>query len=187
MQKVMQMPKNRYAIRCMAGDSVAMIGLETASEQAIQVKGVGKVLSLSVGEHLHSLDAAGVHELEGSPAAVGKGIHEIFMGWAQHVVAGFEILSVGELGMLRLLRVEWIVKAVDGEDELVEVERLVGTITDAQPQWAGNTVAVDGEGKIDLITGPVGCDIFGSAFAIHDGEIGPQQVNGYGDGLVLPR
>ncbi len=51
MQKVMQMPENSHAIRCIASKLYRVKGeyLEFAAQQAIQVKRVGKVGALAVG------------------------------------------------------------------------------------------------------------------------------------------
>ena len=115
-----------------------------------------KVLPLAVGEHFDVVDAADAHQLECHPVAVGQSIDQVLVIGLQHIVAALPEQVIGQVAMLVLHRVEEIIITVDSEYQLVEVERIVGTVLHAQPQWPGQAILLQREDEIYLVAGLVG-------------------------------
>ena len=89
---------------------------------------------------------------------------------------------------MRLFGIEEVVKPVDGEDNLVVVERIVGTILHAQAQWSRDAVTVlHGKGKINLVADLVARDVPRHAIALigHD-KARQQLLQRLGHGQVSP-
>ena len=163
----MQMPENSHAIRCIASKLYRVKGdyLEFAAQQAIQVKRVGKVGALAVGEHFHVVDATGAHQLQDNPVAVGQGIDQILVRWLQHVVAAFPKIDVVKRAALVIAGIKRVVIAIDVENQLVKVQRVVGTILHTQAQRPRHAVLAHGKGEIHLVARLVARDIAGMAIA----------------------
>ena len=129
---------------------------EFATLQPEHLQRVVEVIELAVADHLHVLHAAGTHNLELAPLAVGQGVHQVFVSCGERVIAVLPNHDAFALAALDVGGGEVIVKAIDDEVQLLESQRVVGIVLHTQSQLVGCALGALGEIEIEGVFRVVG-------------------------------
>ena len=127
MQKVMQTPQNSHAIGCIdEGVNRCFTVSYLTAQQAIEVKRVGKVVELSVIQHLDMADAIITHEFDHHPLTMGQSIDEVTIGKPQFIITCCPMLTSCRHTISSRQGVKQVVKPVDGKHHLIVVDASAG-------------------------------------------------------------